>query len=349
VKRGSTGPLVSVIVPTLNRPVLLAEALRSLQAQELTDWEALVVDDGSSDSTRALVEGFADPRVRYLEQEHTGRSAARNRGLAHTRGRYIALLDDDDLYLPGKLALEADFLQARPEIDLVGTGATVEGEPGPRGRWEPWRVRPAPSLLGLLLHGNGFLTCSVLFRRQVLDHMDHWFDPGLDTAEDADFFLRMAAAGAGMAWLHHVTAVYRLRRRSLRTLLAQRVAYRRVLDQLLARPDVSPRIREQRSLILSRFHLTSGCRWYALGQVSAAQRDLLHAVLLMPSLARTDTDDMVFLDIVTRTAEEPLWVTGSPHAYVDFVFDHLPSPLRGLGALRDRAHSAGIAQAPHER
>jgi hypothetical protein len=99
------------------------------------------------------------------------------------------LLDDDDLYLPGKLALEATFLQAHSAVDLVGTGVSVEGALGPVGTWEPWRSRSAPSLLGLLLDGNGFLTCSVLFRRQVLNRMDHWFDPELEWAEDADFFV----------------------------------------------------------------------------------------------------------------------------------------------------------------
>lgn len=327
-------------MPTLNRPVLLAEALRSLQAQTLADWEALVVDDGSPEASRAVVEGLADPRVRYLEQAHAGRSAARNRGLAHARGRHVALLDDDDRYLPDKLALETAFLEAHPEVDLVGTGAVVEREPRPRGTWEPWRVRPAPSLPGLLLHGNAFLTCSVLFRRPVLDRVGPWFDRALEPAEDADFFLRLAAVGVRMAWLRHVTAVYRLRRRPVRTLLMQRSAYRRALQKVLARADVPPEIRGQRSLILSRFHLTSGCRWYTLEQVLPAQRDFLQALLLMPGLARTDADAAVLLELVVRTAREPLWVTRSPDAYVDFVFDHLPSPLRGLRALRDRAHDA---------
>jgi len=341
--RGPTAPSVSVIVPTFRRPGLLVEALRSLQAQDLTDWEALVIDDGSSDATRALAEGFADPRIRYLEQAHAGRSIARNRGLTSARGSYIALLDDDDLYLPGKLALEATFLQAHSAVDLVGTGVSVEGALGPVGTWEPWRSRSAPSLLGLLLDGNGFLTCSVLFRRQVLNRMDHWFDPELEWAEDADFFLRMAAAGAHMVWLHHVTAVYRLRRRPLNCLLTQRAAYRRVLEKLLARADAPPHVRERRSTILSRFHLMSACRWYALGQVSAAQRDLLHALLLLPGLGRAGADATNFLESVTRTAADPLWVSQTPRAYVDFVFDHLPSPLRGLESLRNCAHVACAA------
>jgi hypothetical protein len=126
----------------------------------------------------------------------------------------------------------------------------------------------------------------------------------------------------------------------MRDLLVQRAGYRRALEGILARADVPLPIREQRPLILSRFHLTSGCRWYALEQVSPAQHDLLRALLLTPDLTRTDGDASVLLDIVTRTAQDPLWVPERPHAYVDFVLDHLPSPLRGLGALRDRAHDA---------
>jgi glycosyltransferase involved in cell wall biosynthesis len=96
---------VTVVVPTRNRASMLGQALRSVAAQREVDLEAVVVDDGSTDATAALVSGMEDRRVRLIRHERPqGVSAARNRGIAEARGPWVAFLDDDDLWAPGKLA-----------------------------------------------------------------------------------------------------------------------------------------------------------------------------------------------------------------------------------------------------
>jgi glycosyltransferase involved in cell wall biosynthesis len=96
---------VTVVVPTRNRASMLGQALRSVAAQREVDLEAVVVDDGSADATAALVSGMEDRRVRLIRHERPqGVSAARNRGIADARGPWVAFLDDDDLWAPGKLA-----------------------------------------------------------------------------------------------------------------------------------------------------------------------------------------------------------------------------------------------------
>jgi glycosyltransferase involved in cell wall biosynthesis len=111
-------PMVSVIMPTFNRADTIQRAIRSVQAQTFTDWELIVVDDGSTDNTVALIEG-CDQRLKILRQENQGAVRARNAGLRASAGSYIAFLDSDDEWLPHHLELCVSFLEAFPEEQFV--------------------------------------------------------------------------------------------------------------------------------------------------------------------------------------------------------------------------------------
>ncbi|MBO0725797.1 MAG: glycosyltransferase family 2 protein, partial [Blastocatellia bacterium] len=106
-------PSVSVIMPTFNRADTISRAIRSVQAQTFDDWELIVVDDGSTDNTVAMIEG-CDARLKLIRQENQGTAGARNAGLRASAGRYIAFLDSDDEWLPHHLALCVGFLDAFP-------------------------------------------------------------------------------------------------------------------------------------------------------------------------------------------------------------------------------------------
>lgn len=112
-------PRVSVLIPAYNYGRFLPAALESVFAQTYSDYEVIVLDDGSTDDTAQIV--AADPRVRYLYQEHAGISAARNRLLAEAQGEFAAFLDADDLWLPEKLALQVAQLDADPDCSVVFT------------------------------------------------------------------------------------------------------------------------------------------------------------------------------------------------------------------------------------
>lgn len=115
--------LVGVIVPTYNRAYCLPRAVNSALAQSHLNVEVLVVDDGSTDDTRALIERLygGESRVRYLPQENQGVSAARNTGLAHVRGDFVALLDSDDYWYPWKLEVQLAALRRLPDVGMVWT------------------------------------------------------------------------------------------------------------------------------------------------------------------------------------------------------------------------------------
>lgn len=109
---GMDTPSVSVIVPTYNRAALLEEAIASVLAQTFTDWELIVVDDGSTDATAAMLAKLDESRLRVVRVDHTGSPArVRNAGLAVARGKYVAFLDDDDLWRPEKLAVQVPLLE----------------------------------------------------------------------------------------------------------------------------------------------------------------------------------------------------------------------------------------------
>ncbi len=101
-------------MPAFNRADTIMRAIRSVQAQTFTDWELIVVDDGSTDNTAARIEG-CDPRLKLIRQENQGTAGARNTGLRASSGAYIAFLDSDDEWLPHHLELSVSFLEAFPE------------------------------------------------------------------------------------------------------------------------------------------------------------------------------------------------------------------------------------------
>ena len=109
--------LVSCVIPVYNGARYLAESIESVLAQEYRPLEVIVVDDGSTDGTGAVLDAFGD-RIRSFRQENGGPSVARNRGMEMSRGEFIAFLDADDLWVPDKLRLQLDAMEARPYLDL---------------------------------------------------------------------------------------------------------------------------------------------------------------------------------------------------------------------------------------
>src|SRR5688572_11938068 len=96
-------PFFSVILPTYNRAHLISKAIESMLAQSYQSWELIIVDDGSTDNTKEVISGFSDARINYIYQKNSERSAARNNGIAHSRGRYICFLDSDDYFMTNHL------------------------------------------------------------------------------------------------------------------------------------------------------------------------------------------------------------------------------------------------------
>lgn len=229
-------PRVSVLIPAYNHARFLPEALSGVLAQSFRDCEVLVVDDGSTDSTREVVANFA-PQVRYLHQENAGQSRARNMGIRHTTGEYVAFLDADDRWYPGKIAAQVAYLDAHPDVGVVFTKFLVTDEAGQPLYLYPHAFRYYASAFEKLLVWPYGSMNTAMVRRACLEKIG-LFDENLTGAEDWDLWLRLAPH-YGFGYIDGVLATYRQSAGSQSRGRMAQVApemFRRVLDKLFANP-----------------------------------------------------------------------------------------------------------------
>lgn len=182
-------PLVSAIIPTYNRNILVKEAVESVLAQTLGDFEVLVVDDGSTDDTRKTIEAIADKRVRYFYKENGGVSSARNIGLKNATGEYIAFLDSDDLWKPDYLNM---MISALKKDNKYGAAYTTLHQYYTDGR-EKEKYRARHCVSGKITE-KFFQTIFVFLPTLVVSKkilQNCCFDESLISAGDIDFILRL--------------------------------------------------------------------------------------------------------------------------------------------------------------
>jgi len=187
-------PRVSVIIPTYNRRAYVQEAIDSVLAQTCTDYEIIVVDDGSTDGTGEVLRERYGSLVVYAWQENQGVSAARNAAIRACTGEFVALLDSDDLWLPRKLERQMAAFEQHPDTALVYSfGAEIDekgfelGSGGHLGQDLPEPDRPFESLL----QGCWIPALTAVFRRECLTDVGY-FDEGLVGAADWDMWLKIA-------------------------------------------------------------------------------------------------------------------------------------------------------------
>ena len=183
-------PTVSVIIPIYQRAHLVSQTIESVLAQTYTDYEIIVVNDGSTDNTKEVLACFGN-KITTIHQENKGVSAARNTGINAAKGLYIAFLDSDDLWQPNKLEKQLAFFESNPKIGLVYSDAFFFNEKGVLpDKWTS--VYPPPPVWQFLaLFGRNFiLTSTVVVRRECLDEVG-LFDETLKSCEDYDLWLRI--------------------------------------------------------------------------------------------------------------------------------------------------------------
>ncbi len=188
----ATAPAVSIIIPAYNLAPYLAETLDSVFAQTYRDFEAIVINDGSTDDTEARIAPFRD-RVVYIHQENRGVMAARNAGLRAARGRYIALLDGDDLWLPRFLEVLVGMLEADSNISAAYPNALYFGWPRHDGKLHQEAFPVAePVTFDRVLRRECYIFGLLVFRREVIDEVGG-YDESLQGqgAEDFELWLRM--------------------------------------------------------------------------------------------------------------------------------------------------------------
>ena len=201
-------PLLSIVMPVKDGAQYIGQAIDSLLKQTFTDFELIVIDDGSQDATAQIVKAYSDPRITLYSQDNQGVSKASNRGFALARGQYITRHDHDDISLPARLETQVAFLKAHPECGLVGTWAQIWVGDTPTNR-----VHQHPCSAGeiafALLFNAPFVNTSCIFTRAVLEWTGGYAE-GSDRMppEDYEFFSRVVQRFA-MANLDQCLVIYR--------------------------------------------------------------------------------------------------------------------------------------------
>ncbi|HKN83957.1 MAG TPA: glycosyltransferase family A protein [Pyrinomonadaceae bacterium] len=279
----TASPLVSVIIPAYDVSEFIGEALDSVLAQTFTDYEIIVINDGSPD-TEALERALKPymSRIVYLKQENRGVSAARNTGIEAARGSLIAFLDGDDTWLPNYLEVQVARIQADPTIDVLYPNVIMFGDPSEAGE-EFMTSCPSNGEVTferLLLQECNVSNCSIARRETII--RAGLFDESLRSVEDFDLWLRVIKQGGRIAYHRDVLARYRRRTGSLTAdpiWLSKHIL--RVLEKVRETMRLTPSELETVDLQQQRFHallrLHEGKRAFFSGDTAGAIHGLTEA------------------------------------------------------------------------
>lgn len=326
---------VSIIIPTYNRAHYLGRAIESALEQRIADLEVVVVDDGSTDSTRELVRAYSDPRLRYIHQENQGATAAFNTGVNCSTGDYISILGSDDWYLAN--GLQPLLLQARacPNVGVIAAGYLEVADSGRIVREaRPWEQYPSLSLETWLFW------CPVLFQSALIRR--DWIKRvgGIRTQlQDWDLGLRLARAGCSMSWVQHLAFAYRLHPgQFIRKADTVRSEWLTILDSFFQDEELPPSIRAMQTDAYVHAYLKASVRAFEAGDGESGRADLENAIQLDPRL-RNESLARIYDLLVT-------WATGSlsadPLAFLNTAFANLPPEIE---AIRNRRRKASAAVA----
>jgi glycosyltransferase involved in cell wall biosynthesis len=184
-------PRISVIIPVYNGEKTIRETVESVLNQTFSDFELIVINDGSQDSTLDILANIQDPRLKVFSQSHAGVSVSRNNGIVHAHGEFITFLDADDLWTPDKLETQLKALEANPQASVAYSWTDFIDESG-RFLWSGLHIAANGDVLAKLLMVN-FLEggSNPLIRKQALTEVGD-FDSSLEPAEDWEMWLRLA-------------------------------------------------------------------------------------------------------------------------------------------------------------
>lgn len=185
--------MVSIIMPAYNADKYIAETIESVVNQTYNNWELLVIDDGSIDSTSEIVKSFSDDRIILVQQKNGGVSSARNKGVDLSKGRYITFLDADDVLPPNSLKVRVEYLERNSDIDLVDGNIRIKDTDMKNDIrvYEPYYQGLLLSRL-VALDNRVFFNVCYMFRRDVLGEIR--FKENMTHAEDLLFYMKLSSS-----------------------------------------------------------------------------------------------------------------------------------------------------------
>jgi len=278
----TSSPPVTVLMAIYNAEAFVAAAIESILEQTFRDFEFLIIDDGSTDESVEIVEGYADSRIRLVRNERqTGLVPTLNRGIELARGEYIARMDADDISLPERLERQVGFMEANPDIGACGTWVITMGD----REGEVWEYPESTGEIRCrLLFDSALAHPSVCMRRQAFAHHSLQFDEAYPLAEDYQLW-RTASDEFPLANIGEVLVRYRIHAESVsqRCSQQQEATVRRIHEESLSRLGLTPS-EEERFV-----H-----RWVATGRPAGEALDLQEVGAWLEKLLRANADRGVY-------------------------------------------------------
>lgn len=245
-------PKMSVVTPNYNRAALIGDSIRSVLSQSFTELELIVVDDGSTDDSIATIRAISDPRLRLLSQANGGPGRARSRALSAAQGEYIAFLDSDDLFCPGKLEKQMALFERQPEIGLSFTGTRTIDE---HGQESPVASGGEAARIDLerLITGPAFTFSSVVVRRQWIEAAGPLHQVAPD-ADEWEWMMRLAMSGCVMQGIPEALVLKRVHSQNyVRNPATIEKSGLRALEAVFADPSF-PRSLQSRHCVARAYH-----------------------------------------------------------------------------------------------
>ena len=280
-------PRVAIVMTAYNVADYIGAAIESALAQTFSDFELLVVDDGSTDDTPQIAGAIADARLRVVRSPHRGAAAQLREGIALTQAHYLALLDGDDLWSPTKLERHVQFLDAHPEADLTFSWSRIIDEHG-RDTGLASRHWNGPISFDELLADNVIGNGSALVLRRYALTAAGGIDPAFSAYYDLDAWLRMAARRPGSLWA--IPEFLTFYRRRAGQLTSDVPALEQDFDRLIRKAhDLAPRVvaqvEKQARSNMRRFFAYG---WYQAGDYAKSVRTLAGSLACAPKTFLAD-------------------------------------------------------------
>ncbi len=280
-------PKVSVITPAYNSSQYISKAIESVLNQTFPDLEMIIVDDGSLDRTRAVVEGYVKKhpeKIKYIYQSNQGAGAARNHGLRNAKGEYIAYLDADDIWAHEKLQKQVDYLDEHPEISLTFTNAHVvkNGQITRTYTREEDKRQLNNDLFYNLFFRNFICFSSVVFRRPVIDQVG-FFDESLWNTQDFEWLVRVVRRYQ-VAYIEECLVTYLVHE----TNVSKRLDIRHqngiaILEKNLAQyPDMYEKMGKRLKTHIPQRYFEFGYALFERGEFQRARQQFLHTIVYNP-------------------------------------------------------------------
>ncbi|VXD22702.1 Glycosyl transferase [Planktothrix serta PCC 8927] len=257
---------VSVIIPVYNGDRYLSQAIDSVLSQTYSNYEIIIVDDGSTDNTSEIIQHYVEScqdssLIRYIFQSNQGVAAARNRGIEEARGELIALLDQDDVFLPKKLEHQVACFEANPNVAIVNSGwRLIDHNNNKISDIEPWHNLPNLTLETWITR-TPILPSALMFRRSAWQQIGG-FDSRFNGVDDVDFIWRLALHEYSAIWLTEITVNYRQHEETVSNQKARERANLMIdlHDKFFSQPNLSTEVRKLEKI--ARYESLTWMAWH---------------------------------------------------------------------------------------